>query len=105
MGTVRYKLGGQLSVHGSNRFTRIPVQGGYPKMSDQTPDDSSGQPLPLSGKISRIIQSLARSPFDAIEAQHEPGNDPPNGLNISEEAVAQVFDLWRGRSNYVPYEL
>lgn len=74
-------------------------------MSDQTPGEKSGKPLSLSGETSRIIQSLAGSQGDAVEAETEPGNNPQNVLDISEQAVARVFDLWRARSDYFPDDL
>jgi len=72
-------------------------------VSKHVPGKKSGKPLPLSEKIGRIIQSLAGSSLDPAEG--EPEDTSPIALDISEQEVARVFQMWRARAGYLPDEL
>jgi len=69
-------------------------------VSKHVPGEKSGKPLPLSGKISRIIQSLAGSSLDSVEP--EPEEASALAFDVSEQDVARVFQMWRARGDYLP---
>lgn len=72
-------------------------------MSKDGPGEKSGKPLPLRGRIGRIIQSLAGSPFESVEP--EPEDASAFAFDISEQDVARVFEMWRARGDYLPEAL
>ena len=63
----------------------------------------SGEPeperyLPLQEKVSRILHSLARSPFGKCPVQGE-------ALEVPAEVVSAAIQAWRERACYLPAEL
>jgi DNA-binding MarR family transcriptional regulator len=69
-------------------------------VSKDVTGEKSGKALPLSGKIGRIIQSLAGSPFDQVKP--EPPEPSAIVFDFSEQDVARVLQMWRARSDYLP---
>lgn len=72
-------------------------------MARYTPDPKRWDTLQLSGKVSRIIHSLAKSSFAKAKPELE---EPASlALEVSEEAVTQFIRAWRERTSYLPSEL
>jgi len=67
------------------------------------PNAKRGIPLPLQGKIGRVIHSLAKSAEAAPESVREEVTSAT--LDISEEAVTQFIGAWQVRSAHLPSEL
>lgn len=72
-------------------------------MTRYTGDTKRGDLLPLHGKVSRIVRSLAKSSF--ARATPEPDETTDFALEVSEEAVTRVIEAWRERTSYLPKEL
>ncbi len=72
-------------------------------MSKHTPGGKTGRPLPVSGKISRIIQSLAGASPNMDDP--EPDDLVPIVFSISEQDVDRVLQTWQARAQYFPPEL
>jgi DNA-binding MarR family transcriptional regulator len=65
-----------------------------------TPDSKPGRLLPLHEKVSRIVQSLAKSSSKA-----QPDLQESAMVEIPEKVVEQAIRTWRERSYYLPGEL
>jgi hypothetical protein len=64
-----------------------------------TPDSKPGRLLPLHEKVSRIVQSLAKSSSKA-----QPDLQESAMVEIPEKVVEQAIRTWRERSYYLPDE-
>ena len=72
-------------------------------MTRYSPDPKRWDTLHPHGKVSRIIQSLARSSFAKSKSELEEPASP--ALEVSEEAVTQFIWAWRERISYLPSEV
>jgi DNA-binding MarR family transcriptional regulator len=70
-----------------------------------TPDPKHGRLLPLQGKVSRLVQSLARSSFQKVPLEPEESTSETIAPEVPQEVVARMVRTWRERAYYLPGEL
>jgi len=71
------------------------------KMTQSAPVKRGAQ-LSAQGKVSRMVQSLARSFFAGAEPEPEEESEL---IFVSEKAVTRTIEAWQERSSYLPREL